>query len=108
MVDLFRQACYPDGFPPDAVEEELLLAFDSWTRRQIKAGNETVRELQKQMMVECHADRMDAALSSPESKALGWRTVMRPNADGTVTQLWTKRGKKGSPPAGDAKGPEWN
>jgi hypothetical protein len=107
LIEMFRRECYPDGFPDEMPEEELSARFVEWVEQNAEK-NETVANLHQLVARDFDIEQMEAALSSPEGQAAGFRSIMRPNADGTITQLWTKQTPDEPKPEPDAKDPARN
>src|SRR5262249_41014393 len=106
LMEMFRRENYPDGFPADMSEEKLYEHFEAWLENC--SDNEDIQALSEQMVNDYQCDMMEAALSSPEGQAEGFRSFMRPNADGTFTQLWAKHTPDAAPPEPNAKDPARN
>jgi hypothetical protein len=106
LVEMFRRECHPDDLPSNLTEEQLFAEFDTWLQQQ--SDNETVQELQREMAEDYCKEKLEEALSSPEAQAKGIVSVMRPEADGSMTQLWGKRDPTGTPPPPNQNDPGQN
>jgi hypothetical protein len=101
LIEMFQRERFPDGLPEGCTQEEISANFDAWLRQH--SENEDVQRLWRQMMIEIDVEMLERVLSGPEGKAAGFRSIMRPNADGTLTRLWTKLSPDDAPPQPSVK-----
>jgi hypothetical protein len=90
LLDAFRHARYPDGFPPsrdeDALTKKLMSEFEDWCNQQGLASD--LKKAEKEAAILEAADELEDAFGelAAEGKA---RSISIPKADGTIERRWS-------------------
>jgi len=90
LLDAFRHARYPDGFPrsrdEDALIKRLMSEFEAWCNEQGLASD--LEEAEKEATLSEAAEELEDAFAelAAEGKA---RSISVPKADGTIERRWS-------------------
>ena len=90
LLDAFRRACYPDGFPlnedEDALTKRLMTEFEDWCNQQGLAAD-LERAEEKAALMEA-AEELDDAFAELAAQGKA-RSISVPRADGTIERRWS-------------------
>ena len=96
LLDAFRHARYPDGYPSsrnqDALAKKLMSEFKEWCNRQGLAAALEKAEEEAALLVA--AEKLEDAFAELASEGKA-RSICVPKADGTIERRWslTSKGK---------------
>ena len=95
LLDAFRHARYPDGYPSgrneDALAKRLMLEFRKWCNQQ---GLDTALEkAEEEAAVLDAAEELEDAFAELAAKGKA-RSIIVPRADGTIERRWSFTSKK--------------
>jgi len=95
LLDAFRHARYPDGFPrsrdEDASTKRLMSEFEDWCNQQGLASD--LEKAQKEAALSEAAEELEDAFAELAAKGRA-RSISIPRADGTIERRWSLVTKK--------------
>ena len=95
LLDAFRHARYPDGFPrsrdEDASTKRLMSEFEDWCNQQGLASD--LEKAQKEAALSEAAEELEDAFAELAVKGKA-RSISIPKADGTIERRWSLVTKK--------------
>jgi hypothetical protein len=109
LLDAFRHARYPDGYPSsrneDALAKRLMSEFRDWCNRQGLAV--TLQKAEKEAALLEAAEELEDAFAelAAEGKA---RSICVPKADGTIERRWSFTSKERASPQPRPETPDRN
>jgi hypothetical protein len=109
LLDAFRHARYPDGFPlsrdEDTLAKMLMAEFQDWCNQQGLAS--VLDKAEKETALSEAAEELEDAFAelAAEGKA---RSISVPRADGTIERRWSLVTKKKAAPQARPKTQENN
>lgn len=93
LLARLQRELYPHGYPKDITEKEFVLVLETWLAKH--AENEAIQKLWDDIIIEHVIGLVEEALTSKKGQAAGFRSFMRPNADGTLKRLWAMQAATG-------------
>ena len=99
LLDAFRHARYPDGFPrsrdEDALTKRLMSEFEDWCNQQGLASD--LKKAEKEATILAAAEELEDAFAELAAKGKA-RSICVPRADGTIERRWWLVWKEKAPP----------
>ena len=90
LLDAFRHARYPDGFPPnedeDVLAKRLISEFEDWCNQQGLAAD--LERAEKEAALSEAAEELEDAFAELAAQGKA-RSIIVPRADGTIERRWS-------------------
>jgi hypothetical protein len=102
LLELLQRDLYPNGYPEDLTEQEFTAALEAWLAKH--SHNDAVQGLWDQMLAEHILEMLEDSVA----QAAGFRSIVCPNADGTLSRHWTKHTPDGAVPEPNPEDPTRN